>query len=104
MDMSHPAAKDYIRKVIDNAVNSWGFPYLKLDFLYAATLPGKHYDPSLTRAQVYDQAMSVIRDAAGKDTYLLGCGAPFGATIGHVDAMRIGTDVASNWKPKYQGN
>ena len=103
LDMSHPAAQEYIHKVIDNSVNSWGFPYLKLDFLYAATLPGKHYDPSLTRAQVYDRGMRVIREAAGNDTYLLGCGAPIGGTIGHVDAMRIGTDVASNWKPKYKG-
>ena len=101
--MSHPAAQEYVRKVIDTSVNAWGFQYLKLDFLYAATIPGRHYDPSLTRAQIYDQAMSVIREAAGKDTYMLGCGAPIGGMIGHVDAMRIGADVASNWKPKYKG-
>ena len=60
-------------------------------------------NPSLTRAQIYDQAMQLIRDAAGEDTYILGCGAPIGGMIGHVDAMRIGADVASNWKPKYKG-
>lgn len=103
LDMSHPAAKEYVRNVIDTAVNKWGFPYLKLDFLYAATIPGKHYDPTLTRAQIYDRAMQIIRKAAGKNTFLLGCGAPIGAMIGHVDGMRIGTDVASDWKPKYHG-
>ncbi len=103
LDMSHPAAQEYVRKVIDTAVHSWGFQYLKLDFLYAATIPGQHFDSSLTRAQIYDQAMQLIREAAGEDTYILGCGAPIGGMIGHVDAMRIGADVASDWKPKYKG-
>ena len=103
LDMSHPAGRDYVHKVIDTAVNKWGFPYLKLDFLYAAAVPGKHYDQTLTRAQIYDSAMRLVREAAGPGTYILGCGAPIGAMIGHVDAMRIGADVASDWKPKYKG-
>ncbi len=103
LDMSHPAAQEYVRKVIDTAVNEWGFQYLKLDFLYAATIPGQHFDNTLTRAQIYDQAMQLIRNTAGEDTYILGCGAPIGGMIGHVDAMRIGADVASDWKPKYKG-
>jgi alpha-galactosidase len=101
--MSHPAAQEYVRKVIDTSVHSWGFQYLKLDFLYAATIPGQPFNPGLTRAQIYNQAMKLIRDAAGEDTYILGCGAPIGGMIGHVDAMRIGADVASDWKPKYKG-
>ena len=103
LDMSHPAAQEYVRKVIDTSVHSWGFQYLKLDFLYAATIPGQPFNPGLTRAQIYNQAMQLIRDAAGEDTYILGCGAPIGGMIGHVDAMRIGADVASDWKPKYKG-
>ena len=63
LDMSHPAAQEYVRKVIDTAVHSWGFQYLKLDFLYAATIPGRHFNPTLTRAQIYDQAMQLIRDS-----------------------------------------
>jgi alpha-galactosidase len=103
LDMSHPAAQEYVRKVIDTAVHVWGFQYLKLDFLYTATIPGRHYNTTITRAQIYDQAMQLIREAAGEDTYILGCGAPIGGMIGHVDAMRIGADVSSDWKPKYKG-
>ncbi|MBA4421358.1 MAG: hypothetical protein C0391_09445 [Anaerolinea sp.] len=103
LDMTHPGAQEYVRQVIDTAVHHWGFPYLKLDFLYAGCLPGKYTDPTLTRAQVYDRAMRLIRETAGKDTFLLGCGAPIGGSIGHVDAMRIGTDVSHYWKPKYKG-
>jgi alpha-galactosidase len=103
LDMSHPAAQEYVQKVIDTSVHTWGFQYLKLDFLFAATIPGRHFNPTLTRAQIYDQAMQLIRKAAGEETYILGCGAPIGGMIGHVDAMRIGADVASDWKPKYKG-
>lgn len=103
LDLTHPASKDYIRNVIDTVVNKWGFPYLKLDFLYAGALPGNHYDQTKTRAQVFDQGMKLIRETAGDETYLLGCGAPIGSMIGHVDAMRIGADVSSDWKPKYKG-
>lgn len=103
LDMTHPGAQEYVHQVIDTAVHQWGFPYLKLDFLYAGCLPGKYTDPTLTRAQVYDRAMRLIRETAGEGTFLLGCGAPIGGSIGHVDAMRIGSDVAPDWKPKYKG-
>jgi alpha-galactosidase len=103
LDMTHPEAQDYVRTVIQTAVNDWGFPYLKLDFLYAGCLPGRYSNPRLTRAMVFDQAMSLVREAAGSDTFLLGCGAPIGGILGHVDGMRIGTDVALDWKPKYKG-
>ncbi len=47
--------------------------------------------------------MELIREAAGPDTYLLGCGAPLGPSLGIVDGMRIGTDTAPDWEPKYMG-
>jgi len=103
LDMTHPASQDYVRNVIHTAVHQWGFPYLKLDFLYAGCLPGRYHNPQSTRAMVFDQAMSLVREEAGNKTFLLGCGAPIGGILGHVDGMRIGTDVALDWKPKYKG-
>jgi len=38
----------------------------------------------------------VLRDAAG-DRFILGCGAPLLSSIGLVDGMRIGSDVAGYW-------
>lgn len=103
LDLSHPASQEYIQNVMDTVVNKWGFPYLKLDFLYAGALPGKHYDQTMTRAQVFDHGMKLIRETVTDHTYLLGCGAPIGSMIGYVDAMRIGADVSSDWEPKYNG-
>lgn len=103
LDLTHPEAIEFVADTIHNAVHEWGFPYLKLDFLYAGALGGKFHNPTRTRAQAYNSGMEVIREAAGEGAYILGCGAPIGSSIGHVDAMRIGADVSPEYKPKYKG-
>lgn len=57
------------------------------------------YDPKLTRAQAYRKGMEAIREGIGENAFLLGCGSPYGPSIGLVDAMRIGPDTAPNWNP-----
>lgn len=96
LDITHPEVQDYIRSVISAVTEEWGYTYLKLDFLYAASLPGMRYDMSLSRAEVLREGLSLIRECAG-DAVILGCGAPLSACIGLVDAMRIGCDVSPRW-------
>ena len=101
LDLTVPEALAYAAHVVKVAAEEWGFPYLKLDFLYAAALPGQHRDKTKTRAQILQDGYQKLREAVGPDVYLLGCGAPMGASIGYFDAMRIGADVSGNWVPKY---
>lgn len=103
LDLTHPGALEYACDVVQTARREWGFPYLKLDFLYAGGLAGQRKDPTRTRAQVLRGAMEAVRSAAGSDTFLLGCGAPLGSVIGLVDSMRIGADVGEAWLPQYRG-
>ena len=103
LDLTHPDALAYTEEVINTAAQKWGFPYLKLDFLYAAALPGRYRDPRRTRAQVLRTGLERLRTAAGENTFLLGCGCPMGSAIGLVEAMRIGADVGERWRPSYQG-
>lgn len=103
LDLTHPEALAYAQEVIGTAAHRWGYPYLKLDFLYAAALPGQYRDPTQTRAQVLRRGLEALRQAAGEATTLLGCGCPLGSAVGLVDAMRIGADVAPHWHPKYLG-
>ena len=103
LDLTVPDALEYACGVVDTAVHRWGYPYLKLDFLYAAALRCVYHDPTHTRAQVLRGGMEALRRAAGKDTILLGCGAPLGSVIGLVQAMRIGADVSASWKPRQFG-
>lgn len=103
LDLTVPAALDYASSVISTAVHEWGFPYLKLDFLYTAALPGVYRDETRTRAQVMRSGMQAIRNAAGTDAFLLGCGMPLGSGLGIVDANRIGPDVEGSWTPNFAG-
>jgi len=103
LDLTHPGVHDHICKLIDNAVHQWGFNYLKLDFLYAGALRGKHLDPTKTRAQSLHTSLRAIREMAGQDTYLLACGCPIGSGIGIFDGMRISTDISESWEPEFAG-
>ncbi|NIM92312.1 MAG: hypothetical protein GTO18_01170 [Anaerolineales bacterium] len=102
-DVTHPGVLDHLRKVIHRIVHEMGFKYLKLDFLFAGALPGKHFNPRVTRAQSLSRALRVIREAAGEETTLLGCGCPLGSGIGVFDMMRINPDVSPRWNPEYWG-
>ncbi|MHB8113565.1 MAG: glycoside hydrolase family 36 protein, partial [Bellilinea sp.] len=103
LDLTVPGALEAACEPVRTAIHEWGFPYLKLDFLYAAALPGLRHDPTRTRAQIMRQGMEAIRAAAGVQTYLVGCGLPLGSGIGLVDAMRIGADVNGSWEPEIKG-
>ncbi len=103
LDLTHPEVLAYVRRVVENAVQNWGYDYLKLDFLYAGALPGRRYDPTVTRAQALSNAFELIRAASGDGTTLAGCGCPLGTGVGYFDTMRIGPDVAPNWRPSYRG-
>ena len=103
LDLTVPEALDYACRVVKTASSEWGYPYLKLDFLYAATVDCQYQDPTVTRAQVLRKGMEAIRNAVGPDVTLLGCGAPLGSMLGLVEAMRIGADVSGDWAPKFAG-
>jgi alpha-galactosidase len=96
VDTTHPAVLDWLQHVIATVSNDWGYEYLKLDFLYAAAMRGKRYDQTVTGVQAYRRAMELIRRTAG-DRFILGCGAPLVPSVGLVDGMRIGSDVAAYW-------
>ena len=103
LDLTVPGTIEIVKEMIDTAVKKWGFPYLKLDFLYAGGLKGNRFDNSLTRAQVLRKAMEAIRHSAGEETFILACGAPLGSVVGLVQANRIGADVSGSWRPKFNG-
>ena len=103
LDVTHPDVQEHTRELIGAAVNDWGYPYLKLDFLYAAALPGARHDPTRTRAQALRLGLDLIREAAGPEAFLLGCGCPLGTAVGVVDAMRINADVDPGWRPSFSG-
>ncbi|MFC7095760.1 glycoside hydrolase family 36 protein [Halobaculum marinum] len=96
LDVTHPGATEWLRETFRTVVEEWGIEYLKLDFLYAAALPGERHG-DVTRAQAYRHGLATIREAVG-DAFVLGCGAPGFPSVGLVDAMRVGPDTAPYWR------
>ncbi len=99
LDTTQPAVLDHIRETFSSLVDR-GFRYHKIDFCYAATMPGRRSaDGRMTRAQALASGLQAVRDGIGESSYLLGCGCPFGPAVGIVDAMRVSPDVAPWWAP-----
>jgi len=98
LDLSHPEVQDWLGQTF-RTLREWGYELFKVDFLYAAALGGRRHNPNVTRAQAVRKGLEVIREAIGEEAFLLGCGAPLGPSVGLVDGMRIGPDVAMYWHP-----
>ena len=117
IDMTVPEAREYLREEV-RRIKDWGYRYFKMDGLHSGTgtkqtYPNMWYtedgfgdsvlsDPDKTHIEAYRDGLKLVRDAAGKDVFILGCCAPqnmrsYGGTFGLVDAMRIGPDNGGNW-------
>jgi len=116
LDMTKPAAQDYVRGIVTNIVHQWGFTYLKLDGLYTGLAAQQVYinsdyngndnfgdavfsNPDETNIAAFRSGLALVRSVAGPDVFLLGCNTAqnmrvFGGSFGLVDAMRIGPDNA----------
>ena len=96
LDTTRPEVLDHLASTAA-ALIAAGYEYLKLDFTFAAAMPGRYADPTRTPAERVRAGFDAIRRGAGEHTFIVGCGAPIGAVVGAVDAMRIGADVAPWW-------
>jgi len=127
LDMTHAGARQYLRQEVHRIVHEWGYRYLKMDGLCSgagvrhvyvndaykedALGDGVFQDPDKTNIEVFRSGLKLIREAAGPETYILGCTVAqnmraYGGGMGLVDAMRVGPDNNWQWRslvtgPKY---
>jgi alpha-galactosidase len=97
LDVTHPAAASYLTGVL-HEMRDWGVDYFKIDFAYAGAYEGDRHE-AVTGVQAYRRALTLIRSAIGPDSVLVCSGAPILASVGLVDAMRVGPDIASRYDP-----
>lgn len=97
LDLTHPGVRDYLTGTFTRLAGM-GVDYFKIDFLYAGALEAPRHDDSHPLA-AYRSGLALIRRAVGPEAYLLGCGAPILPSVGLVDAMRVGADVAPVYRP-----
>lgn len=100
LDITHPDAETYIRRVFRTWAHEWGARYFKTDFMFF----GAEYGPDrviwhqqgLSRIDIWRRMGTIIREEIGNALWL-GCGCPLWASVGLVDAIRIGRDVGVKW-------
>jgi hypothetical protein len=124
LDMTIPEAREYVAGFIRQGVKDWGFGYLKLDGLHIAlatdqTSPSRGFaedlysdvvfaDKTMSNMQAARAGFKAVREAAGPETFILGCSATqnarsLGMSMGFVDAMRVGIDSEAAWSLSLQG-
>ncbi len=94
IDIDNQDARAYIKNVFDTVLNDWGFDLVKLDFLYASAVVPMH---NKTRGQLAYESIDFLRECVG-DKQILGCGVQQMPCFGKVEYMRIGADMALQWK------
>lgn len=118
LDMTQDGAREFVKNEIKQAVHDWDYGYLKLDGLStgAGVQPqyvndswkednlgdGVFCNPAKPNIEVFRDGLRMIREAAGPQTFILGCCAPqnmrsYAGVFGLVDAMRMGPDNGGNW-------
>jgi alpha-galactosidase len=97
LDVTHPDAARYLTRVLAT-MREWGTSYFKIDFVYAGACEGRRHSGA-TPVAAYREGLKLIRDAIGPEAFLLACGAPILPSVGLVDAMRVGPDIAATIEP-----
>jgi alpha-galactosidase len=105
LDVTHPDAEAYIRHVFRTWEHEWGARYFKTDFMLFGSEHGpdtaRWHTPGLSRIAIWRRMAALIREEIGEDALWLGCGCPLWASVGYVDAMRIGRDIGVTWHGEY---
>lgn len=100
LDITHPDAEAYIRQVLRTWAHNWGARYFKADFMFFGAEYGPDraiwHQPGRSRIDIWRTMVAIMREEIG-DALLLGCGCPLWASVGLVDAIRIGRDVGVKW-------
>ncbi len=104
LDVTHPDAAAYIAEVFRTWRHDWGARYFKTDFMLFGSEHGPDravwHQRGLSRIAIWRRMAAVIRESIG-DALWLGCGCPLWASVGYVDAVRIGRDIGVEWHGEY---
>ena len=92
IDTTAPGSMDHVRETISLLIRRYGVAFFKLDFLYAASLPGDRHREA-TGSEALQYGLSLIREVMNENTILNACGAPVHAILGQADSLRVGADT-----------
>jgi hypothetical protein len=86
----------HLEKVFHTILTTWGFTFVKADFLYAtAVLPAGGLTRAQRSARAHERLYQMVTSKGGT---LLSCGAVLSSAYGRCDYSRIGPDVCESWE------
>ena len=101
LDCTKPASQEWLKDTFKEMC-SWGVKYYKLDFLaggsvgpMAFAVPGSENAYRVRDGEQVRIGLSAIREAVGRDAYLLGCNLPISHGLGLVSAIFGAMDVGN---------
>ena len=124
LDMTHPRALELVRLRTTRICQDWGNRYIKIDGLWTGAATELLYvneayhednmgdatfhNPEVSNLQAYRIGLQAVREAAGPQTYILGCLVAqnmrtLGGSFGYVDSLRIGPDNGPQWELMTRG-
>lgn len=96
LDLTHPDVKVWLHDLFHRIAHDWGYGWIKMDFAYWALFNTNMHDPTVTASEAYVNALRIIRDAIGPDTFFLGVAA-VGPGLGILDGCRMTLDNYPHW-------
>jgi hypothetical protein len=96
LDATQPNAVAHVTDQLTSLAAA-GYQTFKIDFLYGGAIEGQRAQP-VTSMQAYRTFLQALRDAV-PSAHLVGCGAPMLPSVGLVDSMRTGPDIAYTVSP-----
>jgi hypothetical protein len=117
LDMTNPAAREYLSSVVKRIAHEWGYQLFKMDGFWTGSATKQVYvndgyvndgigdaeflNPDKTNIEALRDGVRLVREAAGPDVFLLGCCVSqnmrsFGGSFGLLDAMRVGPDTGAD--------
>ena len=98
LDATHPGVEAYLREVF-GTFGTWASTTSRSTSSMPAPWTSAGRGETSPASRPTGNGLRVIQEAIGPDAYLLGCGAPILPSVGLVDAMRVGPDIAHHYEP-----
>ena len=102
IDPTTEEAKQYLRTLFTRIAHDWGYTYVKIDGQgHALRVLAQHLDllhePVKTPIEAYRSAVEVMKEAVGKEVFLLNCGGVYNS-CGLCEGIRTGADIVPRWE------
>ena len=93
LDVTKEEVQEYIKEVVKK-FKGYGYSFIKIDFLYPSCFADV-YSKNVTRAQAIRMGVQAIREAAGRETYIMSAISHLSPLVGLVNYARTGLDTSN---------